>query len=107
MSKDETALKRIVSASGGSYGKALSILEGKNKKTPQLIKKVENIISLLAEKDSAHLMLALLDESTDRENFSSVLSLMQNALRDLAMVKRDGTVDTVFYADHSSASELS
>ncbi len=105
-SKDEAALKKIVSASGGSYGKALAILEGKNKKTPQLIKKAENVVSLLSEKDGAHLMLALLDESGDRENYSSVLSLMQNALRDLAMVKKGGEGDMIFYSDIAQAVEL-
>lgn len=106
-SKDAPALKKIVSASGGSYGKALAILEGKNKKTPQLIKKAEKLVSLLAEKDGAHLMLALLDESGERENYSSVLSLIQNALRDLTMVKKDGAVDTIFYSDIEEAKELS
>ncbi len=105
-SKDEAALKKIVSASGGSYGKALAILEGKNKKTPQLIKKAENIVSLLGEKDGAHLMLALLDESSERENYASVLSLMQNALRDLAMVKKGGEGDMIFYPDIAQAVEL-
>ena len=101
------ALKKIVSASDGSYGKALAILEGKNKKTPQLIKKAENLVSLLAEKDGAHLLLALLDESGERENYASILSLMQNALRDLAMVKKDGEVDTMFYSDAEEARLLS
>lgn len=105
--KDETALRKIVSASGGSYGKALAILEGKNKKTPQLIKKAENIVSLLSEKDGAHLMLALIDESSDRENYSSVLSLVQNALRDLAMIKKGGESDMIFYSDRALADELS
>ena len=105
--KDEQALKKIVSASGGSYGKALDILEGKNRKTPQLIKKAENIVSLLSEKDGAHLMLALLDESSDRENYSSVLSLVQNALRDLAMIKKGGENDMIFYSDRTYAAELS
>lgn len=105
--RDESALKKIISASSGSYGKALSILEGKNKKTPQLIKKAENIVSLLSEKDGASLMLALIDESGDRENYSSVLSLMQNALRDLAMVKRGGDGDMIFYSDAQDAEELS
>ena len=107
LKRDESAFKRIISASGGSYGKALSILEGKNKKTPQLIRKAENIVSLLSEKDGAHLMLALIDESGDRENYSSVLSLMQNALRDLAMVKRGGGADMIFYSDIEAAEELS
>lgn len=105
--KDEAALKRIVSASGGSYGKALAILEGKNKKTPQLIKKAENIVTLLSEKDGAHLMLALIDESGERENYASVLSLVQNALRDLSMVKKDGDGDMIFYSDRALAVELS
>ncbi len=105
--RDESAFKRIISASGGSYGKALSILEGKNKKTPQLIKKAENIVSLLSEKDGAHLMLALVDESGDRENYSSVLSLIQNALRDLAMVKKGGDGDMIFYSDNQIVGELS
>lgn len=107
VAKDALALKKIVSASGGSYGKALAILEGKNKKTPQLIKKAENLVSLLAEKDGAHLLLALLDESGERENYASILSLMQNALRDLAMVKKDGEVDTIFYSDAEEARLLS
>ncbi len=105
--KDEAALKRIVSASGGSYGKALAILEGKNKKTPQLIKKAENIVSLLSEKDGAHLMLALIDESGDRETYASILSLAENALRDLAMVKKGGESDMIFYSDRALALELS
>lgn len=106
-SKDEAALRRIVSASGGSYGKALAILEGKNRKTPQLIKKAENIVTLLSEKDGARLMLALLDESGERENYASVLSLIQNALRDLVMVKKGGEGDMVFYSDRVQALELS
>ena len=105
--KDEAALKRIVSASGGSYGKALAILEGKNKKTPQLIKKAEYIVSLLSEKDGAHLMLALIDESGDRETYASILSLAENALRDLAMVKKGGESDMIFYSDRALALELS
>ncbi len=106
-SKDEAAFRRIVSASGGSYGKALSILEGKNKKAPQLIKKAENIVTLLSEKDGARLLLSLLDESGERENYSSILSLMQNALRDLAMVKKGGDGDMIFYSDRALAAELS
>ena len=104
--KDETEFRRIVSASGGSYGKAISILEGKNKKAIQTAKKAESIVSLLSEKDGAHLMLALLDEASDRENYASILSLMQNALRDLAMVKKGGS-SLLFYPDRELAEQVS
>ena len=106
-SKDSDAFKRIISAAGGSYGRALSILEGKNKKTPKLIKKAENIVALMAQKDVARLQLALIEESGDRENYSSILSLLMNALRDLVLIKKGGDGDTVFYSDREEAYTLS
>ncbi len=106
-SKDNDAFKRIISAAGGSYGRALSILDGKNKKTPKLIKKAENIVALMAQKDVARLQLSLIEESGDRENYSSILSLLLNALRDLVLIKKGGDGDTVFYPDREEAYTLS
>ncbi len=105
--RDTVAFNRMINASGGSYGKALSIIEGKNKRAAQMMKRAEELVSLLANGDGAHLMLALIDESGDREGYTRLLTLMQSAFRDLVAVKRGGGADLIFYPDREAAAELS
>lgn len=107
LKKDETEFKRIVAAAKGSYGKALDIAEGRNKKSVKTIKKAEELIARLSESDKASLILGLIAESSDRENYVAVLRLMQSALRDMALVKRGGGAELCFFADRERAEELS
>ncbi len=103
--RDTAAFKRTVSASDGSYGKALSILGGKNKKASKMIAKAEELVSVLSEKDSSRLLLTLLGEADDRESYASVLRLTQNALRDLVAAKKCDDCELVFYSDRGLAEE--
>lgn len=105
--EDPIAYKRILSASGGSYGYALELINGKNKKMYQSFERAEEIVSLMCEENSAPLLLALLNESSDREKFYTLLSLIQMGLSDMVQVKKCTDVKLKLFADVNKAKEIS
>lgn len=105
--KDGSEFRRILSASGGSYGKALDIVEGRNKRSVKAIKKAEELISFISSSDKSSLLLGLIAESSDREGYVASLRLIQAAARDMVLIKRGGGADTCFFADKERAEELS
>ncbi len=105
--KDVLEFKRIIAASKGSYGRALDIAEGRNKKSLKTIRRAEELVTFLSLSDKASLLLGLISESSDRENYVSILRLMQSALRDMALVKKGGEAELIFFAERERAEELS
>lgn len=105
--RDPEAFKRVINASGGSYGKALSLIEGKNKKSIQIYSRVEALLISLSQGSKADILVSLLSEASERENYCLFLSLLQNALRDLASIKKGADADLCFFANEEQAKELS
>lgn len=105
--RDPSAFKRIINASGGSYGKAISLIEGKNKKSTQIYSRVEAFLISLSQNDRSSILTSLLSEASERENYCLFLSLLQNALRDLALVKKGANASLCFFANEDMADQMS
>lgn len=105
--RDPETFKRVINASGGSYGKALSLIEGKSKKSIQIYSRVEALLLALSQNNKAEILVSLLSEASERENYSLFLSLLQNALRDLASIKKEANSNLCFFANEERAEELS
>lgn len=105
--RDPEAFKRIINASGGSYGRALALIEGKSKKSIQIYSRVEALILSLSQRNKADILVSLLFEASERENYCLFLSLLQSALRDLASIKKGADADLCFFANNGQAEELS
>lgn len=106
--KDPVAFKRLLSASDGSYGKALSILEGKNKKSAKAYLRAEELISYIATENDSELLLGLISESSDRENYVNILRLILTGIRDLILLKKgSGGASSLLFADEDKGVELS
>lgn len=104
-SGDPVAFSRILNVSGGSYGKALSLIESKSKKAIGIHERAEELIALMTEENGGELMLALISESSERERFAEILSLCRMGLRDLVAVKR-GVDGLCLFASADRAREL-
>jgi hypothetical protein len=102
---DPVAFSRILNVSGGSYGKALSLIESKSKKAIGIHERAEELIALMTEENGGELMLALISESSERERFAEILSLCRMGLRDLVAVKR-GVDGLCLFASADRAREL-
>lgn len=103
---DPIAFNRVLNVSGGSYGRALTLTEGRSKKATGLHERAEELIALMTEKNGGELLIALLSEISDRERFSELLGLIQTGLRDLVVCKRGG-VELCLFASRERALELS
>lgn len=100
---DPAAFERALHAAAGSYGQALSLVEGKNKKITQSFAAAEALLQALSGRDKAAFLLQLLKEASDREAYSSCLRLLQLALRDMTVLKRAETVELTFFAEAETA----
>ena len=73
----------------------------------QSFERAEEIVSLMCEENGAPLLLALLSESTDRERFYTLLSLVRMGLSDMVQVKKCADVKLKLFADENKAKEIS
>lgn len=101
---DPVAFARFLHSAGGSYGKALSLMEGKNKKITRVYERVEALLAHLAGTDKGAFLLALSAETADRAAFIETLRLMTAALRDMTAVKRTHDIaELLFFSDAEAA----
>ena len=105
--KDEASFNRIINVAGGSYGRALSLLESRSKKSTSLHEKAEELIEAMSKDTGTELLLCLLSEITDREKYVSLLKLTGTGLRDLCAVKRAEEQSLLLFASREKAAELS
>ena len=101
--KDEAAFERMLHAAGGSYGTALSLVEGKGKKAVKGFASVEASLSALSGGDKGAFLLSFLSETADREAYGAFLRLWQLAVRDMTVCKRAPTSELTFFAEAASA----
>lgn len=104
---DATAFQRILHAAVGSYGKALSLIEGRSKKTEGRFDGAQRLLNALSGADKGALLLGLLAESKDREGYASLLRLLQCGVRDMIAARADKASSLTFFADAADACELS
>lgn len=102
LSSDPPLFRRILHAASGSYGRALSLIEGKSKKSVQGFVNTEKLLTALADSNKSEFLLLLLAETADRESYGTSLRLLQLALRDMIAARREG-VELTFFADEPSA----
>lgn len=105
--KDPVAFNRIINVSGGSYGKAVALIESKSKKSVSLHEKAEELIDAMSKDNGSELLLMLISESGDREKYTSLLQLAVTGLRDLCAVKRAQDESLLLFASREKADELS
>lgn len=105
-SKDD--FSELVFAAGGSIGKALLLLDSKERKKVfadrQIAKDFMNL-ALLRSRGKIFDMISSLGNK--RPEIISRLIQIQYAIRDLTMLKKSDTSELCFYSDMESASELS
>jgi DNA polymerase-3 subunit delta' len=101
----------LICMAGGSVGQALSLLDGRARKP--LIERRRFAAQVVqhglrsGRRDTAASMELIFGFGTVREEVASVLSLMQEALRDLILLKKSDNAPLLFYADRTLAQELS
>lgn len=100
--------EEIISASGGSIGKALSLLDAKErKKALDERQTAKRFIELSLERSHAKVFDMISALGTKRPDIISKLELIRLAIRDLVLLKRSEHTDMCFYSDSEHASELS
>lgn len=99
----------IIAASGGSIGKAYSLLDPKKRaSTLELRRRVRDFVSaVIAKKSFESVFDAVSDFSNKREELTVQLELVRLALRDLILLKKSESVPLCFYSDRELAFELS
>ncbi len=103
---DPVAFRRVLNASRGSYGLALSRIERPDKAIRQRFEAAETVLSALIGGDKSAFLLALLNESADRTAASELFALLQTALRDMVAVRRCGEVpELLFFPDADMAAD--
>lgn len=108
LKSDPAAFERILHAAGGSYGRALQLIESRGKKTAKGFDAAEGVLHALAGSDKGAFYLALLAESTERDTFAELLRLLQAAFRDMTAARRcDPVPELLFFPDTEAASALS
>lgn len=106
--EEQQELLRIAS---GSVGRALALLDGRARK-PVIDKRhfvaqtVEHCLST-GRRDTLRSVALIAGFGNVREEVASRLSLMQQALRDLILLKKSDDVPLCFYADRDAAQQLS
>ena len=85
---DPDSFGRIIHIAAGSYGKAISLIENRNKKQEESFSNTEKLMEALAGTDNSDFLLLMLANATSREAFSETLKMMMREARDLVAVKK-------------------
>lgn len=105
---DPAAFQRILHAAAGSYGRALSLIESRGKKTAKGFTAAEAVLAALSGSDKGAFFLAVLSAASEREPFLELLRLLQAALRDMTAARRcEAVPELLFFPDTASAAALS
>ena len=106
--EEQQELRRIAS---GSIGRALTLLDGRTRKS--MIDKRHFVAQVVehclpsARRDTLRSIELIGGFGNAREEVASRLSMMQQALRDLILLKKSDTAPLCFYADPAEAQQLS
>lgn len=108
INEDKAAFDTVIFAADGCIGKALELLDAKKRK--RLLDEratVHGIISALSSKDRAKVLSALDSLGNKRPEIARSLISVQNAVRDLMLLKKADNVKLCFYPIKEEAAELS
>ncbi len=104
---DPVAFRRILHASEGSIGRALSLLLRSDGGQEEDFDGVEKLLSLLSGTNRADFLLSLSTSAQSREGFGEQVKLLSLALRDMTAVKEcRGEVSLLFFADTRRARDF-
>ncbi len=111
---DEESLGAVVKLSGGSIGKALSLIsQGKSSRLLELYRKAEKYIRLLANRKTAGDELEFYEYASrlvtqkSRDDGAKIYSLTADAVRDLINVKLTSSPNLIFFTSEKEAEDLS
>lgn len=103
---DPDSFRRIIHISDGSYGKAISLIENRNKKQEESFENTEKLINALSGTDNSEFLLLMLASATNRDAFSETLKMMMRAMRDILAVKKCRSFpELMFFRDVKSAKD--
>ncbi len=92
---DEEGFLSAVRNSGGSYGKALHLLEKKEDGVART--KAEEFLQCIQKRDKAVLLTAVYHLPSKRQEFDEVVAFLQLALRDMMLIRCGGGEKTLFW----------
>ncbi len=103
--------EELLRMAAGSVGRALELLDGRARK-PLIDKRrmvAETVAGCLGagRRDTVESLSLIAGFGTSREEVVSRLAMMQQALRDLMLLKKNDCVPLLFYADREQAIDLS
>lgn len=102
--------RELLCMAAGSVGRAINLLDSRTRKplTEKRRFAAETVALCLCQgrRDTAQSMVQLQGFGTSREDVLSRLTWMQQALRDLILLKKSENVPLLFYADRQEASAL-
>lgn len=102
--------QELLCMADGSVGRALTLLDGRARKPlvekRRFVAKTVEVCLRQGRRDTAQSMEQLLGFTMVREEVFARLSLMQQALRDLILLKKADDVPLLFYADREEAQLL-
>ncbi len=105
---DKNAFKTVIFASDGCIGKALTLLDPKNRNLLfEEREAAESMISLLKTKDRAKALSIIGALGNKRQEVMRCLCATQYAVRDLLLLKKTDRAKLCFYPSHEEAEELS
>ncbi|MBQ8912345.1 MAG: hypothetical protein IJY89_07240 [Clostridia bacterium] len=90
-----------IKACGGSYGKALSLLSGKEQGATK--ERAEKIVCTFSQKDRAELLILAGKLPQNRQEFDKILFYLQTALRDMLYLRASGNPRELFFFESAEA----
>lgn len=98
----------LVCAAAGSIGKAISLLDGRERKRVFSDRQIaRDFMSLALDRSRVKTFEMISSLGNKRPEIISRLIQIQHAIRDLTMLKKSDTTDLCFYSDMEYATELS
>ena len=107
----EEEAEELICMAAGSVGQALALLDGRTRKP--LVERRNFALQVVQQclhstrRDTAESMELLSSFPSVREDVVATLSLMQEVLRDLILLKKSDSAPLLFYADRAPAQQLS
>ena len=98
----------LVVASGGTIGRAIDLLDDKERKKELSERAIaKSFIELSLNRSKAKIFDMISSLGTKRPDISARLTLIQYAIRDLILLKKSDSAALVFYSNRDEASEIS
>ena len=107
-SESPSDFAELLSAAGGSIGKAIALLDAKERKKIFSDRQIaKDFMNLAMSRSKIKIFEMISSLGTKRPEIISRLIQVQYAIRDLTMLKKSDVAELCFYSDMESASELS